>query len=210
MIDCVDIATTHLFGDALASQYRLRHRVFRDRLAWDLPTWDGMEFDQFDTPATTYFTWRDQSGVTRGISRVIPTVRPYMLQCLWPEMVTAEPMPHDMTVWEGSRIGIDGALDANLRRRILGEIFCAYLEFGLKKGIERYLVLMPLAFLKYTVVPVGWPPRFIGPVKRFGTSKCIAASMAVSQSILNDVRGRMKVESHILRTADDLERDKAA
>ena len=39
----------------------------------------GMEYDQYDTPAATYFVWQDGEGVVRGVARVIPTDRPYML-----------------------------------------------------------------------------------------------------------------------------------
>ncbi len=129
-IDCVNVATAHLFGDALAAQHRLRHRIFVQRKHWQIPVWDGMEFDQFDTPAANYFIWRDQGGEARGIARFTPTQLPYMLQTLWPEMVESEPLPSDPRVWEGSRIGIEHGLNPVLRRRILGELFCAYLEIG--------------------------------------------------------------------------------
>ena len=67
MIDCVNLSTAHFFGDALAAQHRLRHRVFIERQRWNVLWWDGMEFDQFDTPATTYFIWRDAAGEALGI-----------------------------------------------------------------------------------------------------------------------------------------------
>ena len=44
MIDCVNINTAHLFGDAFASQFRLRYRIFVERRKWKLPCWRGMEF----------------------------------------------------------------------------------------------------------------------------------------------------------------------
>ena len=33
---------------------RLRHRLFVERNGWQVPSHDGMEYDQFDTPAAVY------------------------------------------------------------------------------------------------------------------------------------------------------------
>lgn len=210
MIDCVSINTAHLFGDAMASQYRLRYRIFVERRKWQLPTWRGMEFDEFDTPATSYFIWRDDGGQARGIARIAPTTLPYMIERHWPDMVTREPLPSDPAVWEGSRIGIDQTIDPAQRRRVLAEIFCAYLEFGLAEGIDRFLVLMPVAFLKRTVAKVGWPPRLLGPVRRIEASSVVVASMKVSTRILENVRENMGIEGPILRTAQDIQHQNAA
>ena len=209
-IDCVNVATAHLFGDALAAQYRLRHRIFVQRKHWQIPVWDGMEYDQFDTPAANYFIWRDRGGEARGVARFSPTQLPYMLQTLWPEMVQSEPLPSDPRVWEGSRIGIEHALNPVQRRRILGELFCAYLEFGLRNNIDRFLVLMPLSFLKRVVAGVGWPPTFLGPVQKIERVSVVAASMKVNAKILSNVRSKMNIEGPVLRTADDLMHHRAA
>ncbi len=203
-IDCISTATAHLFGDAIASQHRLRYRVFVERLGWDIPSWEGMEFDQFDTPATTYFVWRDRAGEAKGVARIAPTMLPYMLQTLWPDMVTSEPLPRDPRIWEGSRICIDDGLEPALHRRILGELFCAYLEFGLVKDLDRFLVLMPAAFLRRTVARAGWPPHFLGPVRQIGRARVVAASMKVSAKILDNVRGAMRIEGPVLRTGAEI------
>lgn len=209
-IDCVSVATAHLFGDALASQFRLRHRIFIERRAWTVPSWEGMEFDQFDTPATTYFIWRDAAGEARGIARIAPTQLPYMLEVLWPDMITKEPLPRDSRIWEGSRLGVDDTVEPELRRRILGELFAAYLEFCLLKDIDRFLVLMPVAFLRRTLAGAGWPPQVLGPVKKFGRAKVAAASLKVSPKILENVRASMGLEGSVLRTAEELLKSKAA
>lgn len=210
MIDCVTIDTAHLFGDAMASQHRLRYRIFIERCRWKLPSWRGMEFDEFDTPATSYFIWRDESGQARGVARIKPTTLPYMIEQHWPDMVTREPLPHDPAVWEGSRIGIDQTLNSETRRRVLGEIFCAYLEFGLSADIDRFLVFMPVAFLKRTVARVGWPPRLLGPVRKIDSSSIVVASMKISPRILENVRENMGIEGPVLRTAREMQKQDAA
>lgn len=210
MIECVSVATSHLFGDAIASQFRLRYRIFVDRRQWDVLSWEGMEFDQFDTPATTYFIWRDQKGEAKGVARIAPTELPYMLQAVWPEMVTKEPLSRNSCVWEGSRIGIERDLSTTMRRQVLGEIFCAYLEFGLRRKIDRFLILMPVSFLKRTVTRVGWPPDIIGPARKMNGVYHVAASMKVRLKILRNVRENMKIDGPVLITGEDILRHKAA
>lgn len=204
MIDCVNIANSHLFGDALASQHRLRHRVFVERQNWDIPSYDGMEYDQYDTPAATYLIWRDDGGVARGVSRLSPTSRPYMLAEQWPGMVTKVEMPHTDTVWEGTRFGIDRDLDPVLRKRILGELVCAYLEYGLSAGIEKIIGVMPTLIWRAVFVRSGWPVEFIGEIHRLAGDKCAAGTMDVTAENLARVRDKTGIHEPVLRTAGDL------
>ena len=78
-----------------------------------------------------------------------------MIETLWPQMVTAEPLPRDPRMWEGSQIGIDRNVAARIRRRILGERLCASVQYGLGFSIDRYLVLMPVQFLTGTLEKAG-------------------------------------------------------
>ena len=91
MIDCVTWETAHLFGEAWISHHRLRHRLFVERQGWEGPTHNSLEYDQFDTPAAVYLLWRDEAGQARGVTRLIPTERPYMLKEIWPDMVDTLP-----------------------------------------------------------------------------------------------------------------------
>ena len=62
MIDVVTLATAHYFGDALASQARLRYRMFVACRNIEHAHFDGMEYDRFDTPSAVYLLWRDAGG----------------------------------------------------------------------------------------------------------------------------------------------------
>ena len=78
--------TAHLYGEAWISHHRLRHRLFIDRQNWAVPSFGGLEFDQFDSPAAHYLLWLDAAGQARGAVRLVPTTQPYMLQTLWPDL----------------------------------------------------------------------------------------------------------------------------
>jgi acyl homoserine lactone synthase len=202
MIDCVNVATAHLFGDALAAQHRLRYRVFIERQEWDVPHWQGLEYDQYDTPAAHYLIYRDEAGEARGVSRMSPTDRPYMLKDVWPDMVEAEELPSSSLVWEGTRIGIDRDLSPADRRRILGQLVCAYAEFGLSEGIEWIIGVMPTLIIRSLFQRSGWHVEMLGEPRVLGGDKVRAGKLRVDEETLHRARAYFGVEGPILRRAD--------
>ena len=49
MIIVIDGINQHKFKDVLDEMFKLRARVFGDRLGWEVNIQDGREFDQFDS-----------------------------------------------------------------------------------------------------------------------------------------------------------------
>ncbi len=132
MIEAFSLGTAHLFEDALASQARLRYRVFVQGRGLDHSYFDGLEYDEFDTPAAVYLVWRDRERVARGVARLLRTTRPYMLQTYWPDLVETGPLPSSPDVWEVTRVCVDKSFDPQIRLRIFPELLCAINEyFGL-------------------------------------------------------------------------------
>jgi acyl homoserine lactone synthase len=134
MIEAFSIATAHFFQDALASQARLRYDVFVRRRGLDHSSWDGLEFDEFDTPAATYLVWRDNDRIVRGVARLLRTTRPYMLRSHWPYLVADGVLPSSIDVFEVTRVCIDKSVNPVLRRTIFPELLCAIQEFLLLNG----------------------------------------------------------------------------
>lgn len=139
MIEAFSLKTAHLFGDALASQARLRHRVFVERRALPHASYDGMEYDAFDTPAAVYLVWRDAIPAVRGLIRISPTSVPYMLQSHWPQLCQTRALPQRPDVWEMTRVCVDREFDPKLRKRIIPELLCALQEFCVGNGIEAII-----------------------------------------------------------------------
>ena len=210
MIDCVNYETAHLFGDAIPAQFRLRHRIFVDRQHWNLSTIRGMEYDQYDTPATQYLIWRDTDGEARGIARLNPTDRPYMFKDIFSDHFEVDSPPSSPEIWEGTRFGVDRGLDAASRNRIIAELLAACLEFGLGSGIKQYLVLMPLVVLKRTFPKMGCSVKIIGAEKRMGLDMVAPAMCDVSKEILANLYSKTGIPHSVLRTAHDLQMGQAA
>jgi len=129
MIEGFSLKTAHLFGDALASQARLRHRVFVQRRGLPHRHSDGMAYDEFDTPAAFYLVWRDPSAEVRGMFRLIPTSLPYMLEQYWPQLCRLRPLPKAADIWEVGKVCVDRDFDRSLRQAIIPQLLCALQEF---------------------------------------------------------------------------------
>ena len=72
-------------------------------LGWDLAVQDGMGLDQFDRPDTLYVIARGDEGPLIGAARLLPTVRPYLLRDVFPQLLGDQPAPQSQDVWELSR-----------------------------------------------------------------------------------------------------------
>ena len=139
MIEAFTLATAHHFGDALASQARLRYNIFVAHRKLPHNHYAGLEYDEFDTPAATYLVWRDESQVVRGLVRLLPTERPYMLQAYWPTLIDDGPLPASGDIWEATRVCVDRAVPAPQRLRIFPELFAGVEEFCAARDIAAII-----------------------------------------------------------------------
>ncbi len=184
---CLSWETIHLHGEAWISHHRLRYRLFVERQGWDVPSYRGIEHDEFDTPVTQYLLSVDDAGLTRGMVRLLPTTQPYMLKKLWPGMVRGE-LPESDAVWEATRFGCDPTLDPRARRRVVNEILCATLEFGIQHRLEGFLVVMPVRLLRSVIARAGYCVRVLGGERMLGNLPAAAAYLEVSPEVLGKVR----------------------
>jgi acyl homoserine lactone synthase len=186
---CLDWGTAHLHGEAWISHHRLRYRVFVERNGWRVPSYEGLEFDQFDTPAAKYVLWLDGRGLARGVTRLIPTTEPYMVQTLWPQLVDGE-LPRTCTIWEASRFACDRNLDPATRRQIVAELICGCQEFGVANGIRKYLGVMPLAIFRHVIMAAGCPVTLLGSSRRMEHHNVGAGYIDISVKTLAAVQNR--------------------
>jgi len=93
---------------AKLSEYRCK--VFVEKLGWSLKHENGQELDQFDRPDTHYIVARDELGNVQGCARLLPTLQPYLLSEVFPEILHGLTPPCSPDVWELSRFA---ALDFN-------------------------------------------------------------------------------------------------
>ena len=190
MIECVTLENNHYFpGNPLCGQHKLRHASIIERQGWGVPTVRGMEYDSYDNPATYYLIKRNKVGDVVGSSRLYPTDRPYMLQEIFPHLVTKIDMPRDSTVWEGSRFCVEASLPPLERRRITQEIVVGHLEFALANKIKNIVGVMYPVYWKNICFNSGWNVEWLGDVHKSDEGRnIIAGYLTVSQAVLDHVR----------------------
>jgi len=195
---CLDWETAHTHGEAWISHHRLRYRVFVERQGWKLPTYNGLEYDQFDTPAAKYLLWLDEDGLARGVTRLIPTTGAYMVKEVWPDLVD-DLLPETDSIWEATRFGCDRDLEPAVRRRVVAEMICACQEFGIIHDIRSYLSVMPVRIFRQVIVAAGCPVEFLGPIRKIASHKTGAAYISVSPEVLATVRQRFGITAPVLK-----------
>lgn len=195
----ISVENSHKYGTAMLDMLRLRYREFKQRQDYDIPTFKNMEYDHYDNPATVYVIWRDAAGCVRGCSRMAPTDREYMIQDLWPDMVTEILMPQGGGIWESSRFCIDSTLDAELRRRIKLEILQAKIEYALKVNIKGMVGVMSPLIWRAVFINSGWPVDHIGPVRQLASGeKIVAGWIHVHPNILNNLKQKTGIQYSLL------------
>jgi acyl homoserine lactone synthase len=209
MIDVISLETAHILGDALPAMHRLRYRVFVQRQKYEVPTLRDMEWDQYDTPAAVYLLWRDEDRQVRAVTRLIPTVFPYMIKDLWPDLMSGASLPSASDVWEVTRLGVDRDLSPEVRRRAFAELVLGLYEFGLGAGVSSYLCVTPLQVINTALRAAGCAVDVMGRPKKLGGLPVIAARFPICHAGLQKLRDHHGIADPVLRFPQDVRREAA-
>lgn len=188
MIVCCTYDNLQMTGAAFNAQFKLRHRSFLERQSYNVKSYDLKEYDQFDTPAAVYLVYVGSLGRALGASRLTPTAHSCMISELWPEMVSDPKVITGEKTWEGTRFCVDRDVPPDLRRIISHELVLAYLEYGLVKGINKIVGVMPTYILRSVFRASGVVFETLGPSKRIDGANVQAASMNVTPAQLRRTR----------------------
>lgn len=113
--------------------HRLRRRVFRDRLEWEVSVSDGLEVDQYDALSPIYLLGIDRQDVV-GCVRLLPTTGRNMLADTFPVLLDGRAAPTNPRIWESSRFCVDtqnvAATAGNGLREGTFLLFAAMIEWG--------------------------------------------------------------------------------
>lgn len=147
MILIVDALNRHDYADILDDMYRLRARVFGDRLGWDVKVVDGMERDAFDDLDPAYIIGLDDEGRVISCVRALQTLGPHMLSDVFSNILDGEPPLRSATIWEATRFCVD---TERLRRgRGVGtishatcELNIGALEYAIESGITDVIAVV--------------------------------------------------------------------
>ena len=69
----LSFANMHNHGELFANMLRARRELFIVHNKWNLPEAMGMEYDQYDTPASRWVVVHDEDGKVMAGNRLTPT-----------------------------------------------------------------------------------------------------------------------------------------
>ena len=181
----IEIACRRDFKTAdLWAMHKLRAKVFRERMGWEVPIISGMEIDGYDAIEPLYMMMREPGGVLRGCWRLLPTEGPYMLKDSFPQLLYGVEAPQDPRIWELSRFAIETEGEqvfgfSEIAMQSIGEI----ISYGHHTGIERYVTVTTTAIERMLRKSGVVTSRF-GPPQVIGVENAVALYVHIDESYL--------------------------
>ena len=120
----------HTHGTLFANLFRARKQSFISLKQWNLPESMGMEYDQYDTPASRWVVVHDEYGQVMAGNRLTPTtarcgIYSYMIRDAQRGLLDSIPTdllydeaPVDPQIWESSRLFVSHDVPAGIRRQV--------------------------------------------------------------------------------------------
>jgi acyl homoserine lactone synthase len=189
------------FVDDLVAMHRLRYRVFKQRLDWEVEAVDDMEVDSFDALRPSYLLLRGPNNAVSGCVRLLPSTGPTMLRDNFPILLDGKPAPSSELIWESSRFALDDHREAPAGENAVAsptyELFAGMVEFGLARGLTK-IVTVTDARVERILRRAGWPLERIGEARELGNTKAIAGYLDVSEQALGRLREAGKLKGPVL------------
>ena len=150
----------HEYGDLLVRYLETRKSVFIDRLHWNVPQADGMEFDQYDTPFCRWVILHE-FGKILGAVRLLPTtaccgVYTYMLRDAQKGLLADLPTdvlffeaPQNPRIWEASRFFITDAVSSAVRSQVQKKLFEAMAVTARNNGASSIIGIVPSVWARW-------------------------------------------------------------
>jgi acyl homoserine lactone synthase len=150
----------HNFGELFANILRARRQSFIVQNKWNLPESLGMEYDQYDTPASRWLAVHEGGQVYGGV-RLTPTtarcgIYSYMIRDAQKGLLDTIPSnlldceaPIDPQVWEVTRGFVLHSVPADIRRRVHMRMVLEMSRVAREMGITTMLALLPTNWTRW-------------------------------------------------------------
>ena len=129
----------------VAKMHKLRHKVFREKLQWNVSEINGEEIDEYDSLDPHYMVALEDGEAT-ACWRLLPTDGPYMLRNTFKDLLRGESLPARKDVWELSRFAVlspaqryNGQIHLN---HVAFEMFDRLIDFADERKISRYVTVV--------------------------------------------------------------------
>lgn len=173
----------------IASFAMLRHRVFVEKLRWDLPSQDGSigyEYDKYDTDDATYILVCNGLNVVAGV-RLLKTTKRFLLGELYAHLESsAVPTGDDVLeitrfVVEPDRTRLGSITDP------VCELVVALLEYGVANSLRNF-ISVSYAGMERILARTGCQIGRLGAPLRFDGRTTLPLKFFISEEILSTAK----------------------
>jgi acyl homoserine lactone synthase len=167
--------------DALAQMYRLRAKIFGERMGWEVAVLSGMEIDEYDAQSPHYMIMRDIYNEVCGCWRLLPTEGPYMLRNTFPQLLYSQNAPVSPRIWELSRFAV-----VSREKTCFGfgqlalDAMRAVVVFADRHAITHYVTVTTTG-VERLLQRAGIATRRYGPPIRIGNADALALSIDLGE-----------------------------
>jgi N-acyl-L-homoserine lactone synthetase len=156
----LSFANFHAYGELFANVFRARRQSFIVQNRWNLPEAMGMEYDQYDTPASRWIAVHEEGEVLAGI-RLTPTtarcgIYSYMIRDAQRGLLDAIPSdllfedaPIAESIWESSRVFVSHSTPHAMRPRVHAQLIATMTKAAREHGAARVLSLIPAIWPRF-------------------------------------------------------------
>jgi acyl homoserine lactone synthase len=193
--------------DLLAAMFRLRRRVFKERLDWTVSVSGDLELDVYDALNPTYLVMMSDKREVIGCVRLLPTTGPTMLADTFPQLLGGREPPRSNRILESSRFCVDTALVAeaagNGLNRATFILFAAMIESLVLLDADS-IVTVTDTRMERILRRAGWPLERLAPPQRIGETMALAGFLHGSSETLAGLYRQAGIEGPVLFQAESV------
>jgi acyl homoserine lactone synthase len=176
-----------------APMFRLRYRVFNDRLRWDVKCDGEFESDEFDDLHTLYLLAANEEGEPCGGWRLRPTTLPYMMADVpaFEPLLHGETAPRSPKVWEISRFAVDverAGESAFGFNGVARDLIRSTIQFAVDNQIDQYVMVVSAA-VERLLKHAGLSLHRYGPPVRIGRVLTVACRLDIDAQTRHAILG---------------------
>ncbi|MBO9479000.1 N-acyl-L-homoserine lactone synthetase [Shimia sp. R11_0] len=182
----------HKHGELMVNLLRARKQSFIVQNNWDLPEVAGMEYDQYDTPASSWIAVHEGERVLAGVRLTPTTARcgmySYMVRDAQKGMLESIPThllyeeaPIDPRVLDASRVFVARDVPAQRRREVQTRLMRKLIQTARAMEARQVMGLVPAVWPRW-IRPLGLIAEPAGPVMKIDGQPVQVARMDLDRT----------------------------
>ncbi|MBE0452106.1 acyl-homoserine-lactone synthase [Roseovarius autotrophicus] len=202
MILVIDAVNKPKFAHVLDEMFRLRARVFGDRLGWQVEVVDGRERDVFDDLDPAYAVGLDEEGHVVSCVRALQTTGPHMLSDVFFDILDGEPPLRSASLWESTRFCVDTQRLGRGRGRnsvsyATCELMIASLEAAKRAGVSDIVTVIDPVMDRVLKRSGNAPYDYVGRQADMGKVPALAALLDCTDERIERIRAFSGIETDV-------------